>query len=122
MRIMWVAQASNAGSGNGCAVKWKRRDWRNMPQGGGTLTIGTGPGVGRGTQSAMARNVGAEEGGRLVAQRFGELRGGRNGESRVRQYENSWNGDLFVAWRPERENVLFVWGGSGHGFKHGAKV
>ena len=40
-------------------------------------------------------------------------------ETRVCQYENTWNGDLLIDRHPEFENVWIAGGGSGHGFKHG---
>jgi sarcosine oxidase len=40
-------------------------------------------------------------------------------ETRVCQYENTWNGDFLVDRHPEIENVWIAGGGSGHGFKHG---
>jgi len=40
-------------------------------------------------------------------------------ETRVCQYENTWNGDFLIDRHPERENVWIAGGGSGHGFKHG---
>ena len=40
-------------------------------------------------------------------------------ESRVCQYENTWNGDFLIDRHPELENVWIAGGGSGHGFKHG---
>ena len=40
-------------------------------------------------------------------------------ETRVCQYENTWNGDFLVDRHPEFENVWLAGGGSGHGFKHG---
>jgi sarcosine oxidase len=43
-------------------------------------------------------------------------------ETRVCQYENTWNGDFLIDRHPEMENVWFVGGGSGHGFKHGPAV
>lgn len=43
-------------------------------------------------------------------------------ETRVCQYENTWNGDLLIDRHPEFENVWLVGGGSGHGFKHGPAV
>lgn len=42
--------------------------------------------------------------------------------SQVCQYENTSNGDFLIDWHPSHENVLFVGGGSGHGFKHGPAV
>lgn len=43
-------------------------------------------------------------------------------ETRVCQYENTSNGDLFIDRHPETDNVWLVGGGSGHGFKHGPAV
>jgi monomeric sarcosine oxidase len=40
-------------------------------------------------------------------------------ETRVCQYENTWNGDFLIDLHPEIENVWIAGGGSGHGFKHG---
>jgi monomeric sarcosine oxidase len=40
-------------------------------------------------------------------------------ETRVCQYENTWNGDFLIDRHPEFENVWIAGGGSGHGFKHG---
>jgi sarcosine oxidase len=40
-------------------------------------------------------------------------------ETRVCQYENTWNGDFLIDRHPQAENVWIVGGGSGHGFKHG---
>jgi monomeric sarcosine oxidase len=43
-------------------------------------------------------------------------------ETRVCQYENTWNGDFLIDRHPQAENVWMVGGGSGHGFKHGPAV
>jgi monomeric sarcosine oxidase len=43
-------------------------------------------------------------------------------ETRVCQYENTWNGDFLIDRHPEFENIWMVGGGSGHGFKHGPAV
>lgn len=43
-------------------------------------------------------------------------------ETRVCQYENTSNGDYLLDRHPERDNVWFAAGGSGHGFKHGPMV
>jgi sarcosine oxidase len=43
-------------------------------------------------------------------------------ESRVCQYENTWNGDFLIDRHPEFDNVWLAGGGSGHGFKHGPAV
>lgn len=40
-------------------------------------------------------------------------------ETRVCQYENTWNGDFLIDRHPKFENVWIAGGGSGHGFKHG---
>jgi sarcosine oxidase len=40
-------------------------------------------------------------------------------ETRVCQYENTWNGDFLIDRHPELQNVWIAGGGSGHGFKHG---
>jgi sarcosine oxidase len=71
------------------------------------------------TQSRVASAEGAEEARRFVEQRFPALRGAPITETRVCQYENTWNGDFLIDRHPEMENVWFVGGGSGHGFKHG---
>jgi sarcosine oxidase len=43
-------------------------------------------------------------------------------ETRVCQYENTWNGDFLIDRHPELANVWLAGGGSGHGFKHGPAV
>ncbi len=74
------------------------------------------------TQSRLASAKGAEEARRFVEQRFPALRGAPIVETRVCQYENTWNGDFLIDRHPQMENVWFVGGGSGHGFKHGPAV
>jgi sarcosine oxidase len=74
------------------------------------------------TQSRLASSEGAEEARRFVEQRFPALRGAPIVETRVCQYENTWNGDFLIDRHPEMTNVWFVGGGSGHGFKHGPTV
>ena len=74
------------------------------------------------TQSRLASAEGAEEARRFVEQRFPALRGAPIVETRVCQYENTWNGDFLIDRHPEMENIWFVGGGSGHGFKHGPAV
>jgi glycine/D-amino acid oxidase-like deaminating enzyme len=74
------------------------------------------------TQSRLASAEGAEEARRFVEQRFPGLRGAPIVETRVCQYENTWNGDFLIDRHPQIENVWFVGGGSGHGFKHGPAV
>jgi monomeric sarcosine oxidase len=43
-------------------------------------------------------------------------------ETRVCQYENTWNGDFLIDRHPDLDNVWLAGGGSGHGFKHGPAV
>lgn len=43
-------------------------------------------------------------------------------ETRVCQYENTWNGDFLIDRHPQFENAWIAGGGSGHGFKHGPAV
>ena len=74
------------------------------------------------TQSRLATAKGAEEARRFVEERFPALRGAPIVETRVCQYENTWNGDFLIDRHPGIENVWFVGGGSGHGFKHGPAV
>jgi len=59
---------------------------------------------------------------RYVARRFPALRDAPIVETRVCQYENTSNGDFLIDRHPEKENVWFAGGGSGHGFKHGPAV
>ena len=54
--------------------------------------------------------------------RFPLLREASLTGAEVCQYENSSNGDLLIDLHPQWSNVLFVGGGSGHGFKHGPEV
>jgi sarcosine oxidase len=74
------------------------------------------------TQSRLASIDGANEARRFVEQRFPALRNAPIVETRVCQYENTWNGDFLIDRHPKIENVWFVGGGSGHGFKHGPAV
>src|ERR1700719_4790186 len=74
------------------------------------------------TQSRLATAKGAEEARRFVEERFPALRGAPIVETRVCQYENTWNGDFLIDRHPAIENLWFAGGGSGHGFKHGPAV
>lgn len=56
---------------------------------------------------------------KYIGRRFPALRDAPIIESRVCQYENSSNGDFLIDRHPDFQNVWFVGGGSGHGFKHG---
>ncbi len=57
-----------------------------------------------------------------MAQRLPELKDAPLSETRVCQYENSWNGDFLIDRHPDWANVILVGMGSGHGFKHGPAV
>jgi glycine/D-amino acid oxidase-like deaminating enzyme len=74
------------------------------------------------TQSRIVSEEAAEEVRRYVARRFPRLRDAPIVETRVCQYENTSNGDFLIDRHPGIENVWFVGGGSGHGFKHGPAV
>lgn len=65
---------------------------------------------------------GLEQAKAFLSQRFPALARAPLVESRVCQYENSSSGDFLIDRHPEMENVWFVGGGSGHGFKHGPAV
>jgi glycine/D-amino acid oxidase-like deaminating enzyme len=71
------------------------------------------------TQSRVVSKEGVEQVRRYIALRFPALRDAPIVETRVCQYENSSNGDFLIDRHPEMDNVWFVGGGSGHGFKHG---
>ena len=71
------------------------------------------------TQSRVVTKEATEEVRRYAARRFPALRDAPIVETRVCQYENSSNGDFLIDRHPDLENVWFVGGGSGHGFKHG---
>jgi glycine/D-amino acid oxidase-like deaminating enzyme len=71
------------------------------------------------TQSRVVTTTEAEEIRRLVAYRFPGLAHAPIVETRVCQYENTWNGDFLIDRHPTLSNVWLAGGGSGHGFKHG---
>jgi monomeric sarcosine oxidase len=58
----------------------------------------------------------------VLARRFPALQHAPLLETRVCQYENSWNGDFLIDRHPGFSNVWIAGGGSGHGFKHGPAV
>jgi sarcosine oxidase len=71
------------------------------------------------------RLVSAESTARVrsfLARRFPALASAPLLETRVCQYENTWNGDFLIDRHPDFENVWIAGGGSGHGFKHGPAV
>jgi glycine/D-amino acid oxidase-like deaminating enzyme len=74
------------------------------------------------TQSRIVSEAAAEEVRKYVARRFPALRDAPIVETRVCQYENTSSGDFLIDRHPGAENVWFVGGGSGHGFKHGPAV
>src|SRR6202166_1280746 len=74
------------------------------------------------TQSRLPTAAEAEIVQKYVASRFPAMRNAPVVETRVCQYENTSNGDFLIDRHPEMENVWFVGGGSGHGFKHGPAV
>lgn len=74
------------------------------------------------TQSRIASVAMTEMARTYVARRFPALKDAPIVETRVCQYENTSNGDFLIDRHPGMENVWFVGGGSGHGFKHGPAV
>lgn len=56
---------------------------------------------------------------KFIGYRFPGLKNAPLVESRVCPYENSPDGNFIFDKHPEAENVIFLGGGSGHGFKHG---
>jgi sarcosine oxidase len=57
-----------------------------------------------------------------LTERFPALADAPVTETRVCQYENTCNGDFIIDRHPQRDDIWFVGGGSGHGFKHGPAV
>ena len=74
------------------------------------------------TQSRIVSPEMTEMVRKYVARRFPALRDAPIVETRVCQYENTSSGDFLIDRHPGMENVWFVGGGSGHGFKHGPAV
>jgi glycine/D-amino acid oxidase-like deaminating enzyme len=56
---------------------------------------------------------------KFIEHRFPELKGAPLVENRVCPYENSPDGNFIFDLHPETDNLWFLGGGSGHGFKHG---
>ena len=71
------------------------------------------------TQSRIVSPKAIEEIRAHVGRRFPGLRDAPIVETRVCQYENTSSGDFLIDRHPGMNNVWFVGGGSGHGFKHG---
>ena len=74
------------------------------------------------TQPRIVTPVMRERVRTYVERRFPALKDAPIVETRVCQYENTSNGDFLIDRHPGMENVWFVGGGSGHGFKHGPAV
>ena len=74
------------------------------------------------TQSRIVSPAMTEVVKKYVARRFPALKDAPIVETRVCQYENTSSGDFLIDPHPEMENMWFVGGGSGHGFKHGPAV
>jgi glycine/D-amino acid oxidase-like deaminating enzyme len=56
---------------------------------------------------------------KFIAHRFPGLKNAPVLENRVCPYENSPDGNFLFNHHPEMNNLFFLGGGSGHGFKHG---
>jgi glycine/D-amino acid oxidase-like deaminating enzyme len=56
---------------------------------------------------------------KFIEHRFPGLKNAPLVESRVCPYENSPDGNFIFGQHPEADNLWFLGGGSGHGFKHG---
>jgi glycine/D-amino acid oxidase-like deaminating enzyme len=56
---------------------------------------------------------------KFIAHRFPGLKNAPLVENRVCPYENSPDGNFLFDHHPEADNLFFLGGGSGHGFKHG---
>jgi sarcosine oxidase len=74
------------------------------------------------TQTRIVTPVMRERARTYVERRFPALKDAPIVETRVCQYENTSSGDFLIDRHPGMENVWFVGGGSGHGFKHGPAV
>jgi monomeric sarcosine oxidase len=74
------------------------------------------------TQSRVFTPVARERARAYLERRFPALKGAPILDTHVCQYENTSNGDFLIDRHPGMENVWFVGGGSGHGFKHGPAV
>lgn len=74
------------------------------------------------TQHRVAEETGIAGMRAFLAERFPDLANAPIVESRVCQYENTWNGDFVIDRHPGSDNVFVAGGGSGHGFKHGPAV
>lgn len=71
-----------------------------------------------GDERILDKNV-LKEARTFLAHRFPGLKDAPLLESRVCPYENSPTGNFLFDIHPDGDNVFFLGGGSGHGFKHG---
>jgi monomeric sarcosine oxidase len=81
-----------------------------------------GPAFDPDTGSRLPSEDGLATARAYLARRFPTLRDATLTESRVCQYENTSNGDFIIDRHPQRDDILIVGGGSGHGFKHGPAI
>lgn len=71
------------------------------------------------TGDRLANKGVLERARKFIAHRFPGLSDAPLVENRVCPYENSPDGNFLLDHHPETTNLLFLGGGSGHGFKHG---
>jgi glycine/D-amino acid oxidase-like deaminating enzyme len=81
-----------------------------------------GPPADPDSELRVVSETGKIEAVKYVRRRLPALKDAPIVESRVCQYENTWNGDLLLDRHPDWDNVWIAGGGSGHGFKHGPSV
>lgn len=74
------------------------------------------------TGSRLVTSDGLSDTRKYLARRLPALADAPVIETRVCQYENTFNGDFLIDRHPQHANVWLVGGGSGHGFKHGPTV
>lgn len=83
---------------------------------------GHGPPLDPDTGERVVTSDGLREVRKYLACRLPALADAPVIETRVCQYENTFNGDFLIDRHPHHANVWLVGGGSGHGFKHGPTV
>ncbi len=67
----------------------------------------------------MANPITLAKAREFIGHRFPQLKNAPLIENRVCPYENSPDGNFIFDRHPEADNIWFLGGGSGHGFKHG---
>ena len=77
-----------------------------------------GPGFDPDLPSDATGSSAAAEAADYFKQRFSTLENIHLNKTQVCHYENTPNGDFLIDRHPGTENVSFIGGGSGHGFKH----